>query len=447
MGGPRLLRLAILLAFASSLSGWAQSAAAAGQVSPPARGQSSDSDLDRLVREKQYPELEQQLPSSNLTAIERSCFEGILADRVNQVSQAVAVLEKILPSLRTNSPPRAAVALRTLAGDYFKVGRYSDASSAYSDLLQHFAGQFRPAEKQAIRDNQQTFALLGEAAPQTVSGGRKFNLPVQRDPLGDIDVPLQIGAAREWWIFDTGANISTIPWSTALRLGLTISKGRARTQGARPALRFPSGPLPSRSSAWEDATLHNVAVLVTDDKALDIDLGKDGHYRIQGILGYPVLAALGSFTFTGDQVAVSPQCQASARSTRLYVEELTPLLMATVNGRDLLFGFDTGSSGAEFTARYFREFPREFASRKRTKMGFGGAGGARVLPVYHLPQVELGLGGATARLASVPVLARDRGLDPLDQVFGNLGQGLLKQFQSYTIDFSAMRLSLGEAVR
>jgi hypothetical protein len=146
-------------------------------------------------------------------------------------------------------------------------------------------------------------------------------------------------------------------------------------------------------------------------------------------------------------MVVSPESQPSARSTRLYVEELAPLVMATVNGRDLLFGFDTGSGSAEFSAKYLREFPRQFASLKTTQMSFGGAGGIRALPVYHLPQVELILGNATARLKNVPVLALDRGVDRLDQVFGNLGQGLLSQFRTYTIDFSNMRLSVGEDVR
>jgi hypothetical protein len=57
------------------------------------------------------------------------------------------------------------------------------------------------------------------------------------------------------------------------------------------------------------------------------------------------------------------------------------------------------------------------------------------------------LGSASAQLNNVPVLTRERGVDPLDQVFGNLGQGLLNQFRSYTIDFNDMRLSVGENVK
>ena len=51
------------------------------------------------------------------------------------------------------------------------------------------------------------------------------------------------------------------------------------------------------------------------------------------------------------------------------------------------------------------------------------------------------------RMLFLGVLARGRGVDPLNQVFGNLGQGLRSQFRTYTIDFSDMRLSVGENVR
>ncbi len=133
-GSPLSLYLATLLIFGNSSNACAQSATAARQVWVNPNSQTSTSDLDRLVREKRYPELEHQLPSPNLTEIEHSYFEGILADRRNHVSEAIAILEKIVPSLRTTNSHRAATALRTLAGDYFKVGRCADASGVYSDL-------------------------------------------------------------------------------------------------------------------------------------------------------------------------------------------------------------------------------------------------------------------------------------------------------------------------
>jgi predicted aspartyl protease len=436
-----LLYLVIVVICANSSNFCAQTR----QVQGKAHSKHAAPKLDRLVSGKRYPELEHQLASAQLTVTERSYFEGIFADRCNHVSKAISILKRIMPSLRKTDPGRAATALRTLASDYFKVGRYADASAVYSDLLQHFAAQLTRAEKSDIDDSRQTLDLLRNASPQTVSGASHFTLPLRRDPLGDLEVPLRIGNTEQWWIFDTGANASTVTLSTAKRLGLTISQDRGKTHGGAEAeVRFSTTVIPQVT--FGDAIISNVVALVTDDKDLDIDLGSDGHYQIQGILGYPVLAALGSFTVTGDELVVSSHSQPSPRSTKLYVDDLTPLVTASVNGRDLLFALDTGNASAQFTVKYLREFPRQFAKLKTAEKNFAGAGGGRDMTVYHLAKVELGLGTATARLQNVPVHARELGT-PLDQVFGNLGQGLLSQFRSYTIDFSDMRLTVSENVK
>src|SRR5208282_4038707 len=110
-------------------------------------------ELDRLVQDKRYPELERRLQIADLNSTDRTYFEGILADRSNRTTDAIGSLEKILPQLQKTSARRSAIALRTLAGDYFKVGRYGKASETYSDLLSHFAAEFSSAERQAITDN------------------------------------------------------------------------------------------------------------------------------------------------------------------------------------------------------------------------------------------------------------------------------------------------------
>src|SRR5271165_2503098 len=80
----------------------------------------SASDLDHLVQDKRYPQLERQLQLADLSSIDRAYFTGIVADRNNHPEDAILDLEKVLPELRKTSPRHTAVALRTLAGDYFK---------------------------------------------------------------------------------------------------------------------------------------------------------------------------------------------------------------------------------------------------------------------------------------------------------------------------------------
>jgi hypothetical protein len=443
--GGAMFYFALLLAFGIPPNISAQSAEAARQ--PPAKVESKRSalDLDRLLQDREYPELERQLPGANLSAMERSYFEGILADRSNQVSQAIAILEEILPGLRTANSQRAAVALRALVDDYFLSGRYGDASDAYADLMKHFADEFNRAHIYGMDSH--IYELLCDAAPQSVSGERNFSVAIRRNSVGDIDVPLQIGDKKEWWVFDTGASISTITVSTANRLGLTISKERASTQSNATGNEVSIWMTVIPQIRFGSAIVHNAVAQVMNDKDLDINLGENGHYQIEGILGYPVLAALGSFTFSGNGLTVAPESQPSLRSTGLYVDELTPLVEATAGGHELVFGLDTGAVASSFSAKYFREFPHAFASLTDREHMVAGAGGTRSSRDYELPRVELELGSARATLKDVDVLTSDLGIGLLDEVFGNLGQDVISQFKTFTIDFKRMRLSVGEEAK
>ena len=256
-------------------------------------------------------------------------------------------------------------------------------------------------------------------------------------------MPIKVGANNEWWIWDTGANISTITKSTAERLGLTVSKGHAQTLGAATGTEVPLSTAIIPELTLGGAIVHNVVVLVMNDKELNINLGTQGTYQINGILGYPVLAAMQTFTVGGGEMQVGISKDASARRARLYVDEMTPLISASSGGDSLIFQFDTGNSGADLTARFLKRFPKRFASLKSERGQFGGAGGTKTVTIYHLPELELSLGSATAEFKNVTLFDGDR-VELLDKLFGNLGQGLLNQFQTYTVDFSRMQVIFGD---
>jgi predicted aspartyl protease len=417
-------------------------AADARGYSAPKLGVSSQN-LDRLIERKRYSEFERQLPSANLSENERRYFEGVLADRLNQPSHAIELLEKALPELTKLDRKRAAIALYALAEDYFMVGRYSEATAQYAVLLEDFGRFLDEAERRTAQDNHDTFALLGNATPQSISGERSAKLTTRRDPLGDLEVPVKVGANNEWWIWDTGANISTITKSTAKRLGLIVSKGHAQTLGGATGTEVSLSTAVIPELIFGGAVVHNVVVLVMDDKELNINLGTQGAYQIDGILGYPVLAAMQTFTVDRSEMHVGVSKSASARTTRLYVDEMTPLVAASSGSESLIFQFDTGNSGADLTARFLKSFPKMFASLKSERGQFGGAGGTKSVTIYRLPELELSFGSATAKFKKITLFDGDRG-ELLDKLFGNLGQGLLNQFQSYTVDFTRMQVIFGE---
>jgi len=94
----------------------------------------------------------------------------------------------------------------------------------------HYRSRFQAEDLQGFSDNLHTYEMLRGAPAQLVAGATGFTVATRRDPLGNTDVPVTVGQTEVWWMFDTGANISTISLSTATRLGLTLSRGSATTQ-------------------------------------------------------------------------------------------------------------------------------------------------------------------------------------------------------------------------
>src|SRR5262249_38897413 len=154
---------------------------------------------------------------------------------------------------------RAAIALQTLAYDYFVLGRYGDASDTLSDLLKDFAAVLSPAAKQDTTNDRNTFGLLRGAPPQSISGERNFKVALQSDCIDDIVVPVGISGTTQWWIFDTGSNVTSISLSSAKQLGLTLSKGHASTQSGGTGREVSLSTTVIPELHFGSAVLHNVA--------------------------------------------------------------------------------------------------------------------------------------------------------------------------------------------
>ena len=402
-------------------------------------------ELDSYIDNFQFVELTQAVAAMK-PSVERDYFEGVLANREGRLADSIALLEKVVPQIRTSNPKRATVALDLLADNYLKTSRYNDAIRTYQDLLQNFPGKLDKTERQGASDSYRMVLLLKDVPPQTISFDGPVDLTTHRNSAIDtIDTDLTVGGVTMPWILDTGANFSTVSASIAKRLGLRLVEGTAQAQGATgTGNKLHVAVLPELKLGG--ATVHNVVLLVLEDSSLNIPSGKNSRYQIQAILGYPVLQALGRITFTKDGHFLASQNSSAISSVaRLYMNSLTPLLQCKVGDRDVVFEFDTGANGSSFSIRYRREFASQLRGLKEEPYGMGGAGGdIKKMRAYYLPQASLGVGSTTAVLTHVPVLPKLE--TDSDKLFGNLGHDLTDPYRSFTVDFVNMRFELGEKI-
>jgi len=391
--------------------------------------------LDSLVAKREYPKLEESLPQASLDDSTRAYFEGVLANRRNELDRSISLLEPLVPGLKATRPDRAAVALRSLADSYVKSFRYADADRAYAQLLTGYAKRFTPADRQSLKDDAATNALLKDAPAQSVEMHGEFSLATHHSPIGTIDTDLTVEGITKSWILDTGANFSVVTESLARQMGLKLSEGTAQTQGTSGAEnRLHTAIIPEIRIG--SATVRNVVALVLEDKSLTIPLPK-GKYQIEAILGYPVLSALGQLTFTNDN-RVLVGTGGDATGAKIYMQELNPLIEYRIAGRDLLLMMDTGASSTSLTARYREAFPDQFIGLTEEAHAVAGAGGTKKIRAYELPELKIGIGNQTATLKGVFVSAEPLGTD-FDMLYGTTGRDLTGQFKSFTLDFKSMR--------
>ena len=396
---------------------------------------------DALVRNFDYGQLQKALDGMPQSP-EQDYFAGVLANRSGRIDESIRLLTKVLPGLESTDPGRAAVALQTLEDDYLKNYQYNDAIPVSQKLLRKFLSQLDPVERKNLRDDYRTVVLLKNLPPQTVAFDGRVEMLVHRNPhLGSIETDLTVNGVQQSWLLDTGANFSTVSATFAARLGVSISRGTAYTQGVTGAEnRVRLGVLPELR--FGGATLRNVVLLVLDDKSLRLPIGKHENYQINAVLGYPVLQALKRITISTDgHLFAGPVAPSTQGGARLYMQGLTPLLECKVEGRDVLFSFDTGAEGSVLSDRYRRDFPEAFDGIEKEPFAMGGAGGIKVMQAYFLPEVHLGIGEIPAVLHGRPV-APHMNTD-LDRTYGNLGRDLVDAYESFTIDFENMRFALG----
>lgn len=370
---------------------------------------------------------------------------GVLAARKGRDEEAIRLFTRALPSLRRTEPDQAALALRLLADVYDRDGLYGRSSPLYAELEHSgLINKLPETYRQGAHDDAELARILADSPAQTLTRQGAVHLETsRRNPLGVITTRLTINGISSDWILDTGANQSVISQSLAAQLHLPNLPGVAHTSGGITGIEnelhvalLPNLPL-------GEATAHNVVLLVLDDASLTIP-GSDGHsYRIAGIIGFPVLRALGRLTFHQDGAFDATEGGGGVSDgSPLELRLLNPVIEATVEHEPLPFTLDTGAAGTTLSVRFYNRFKAEEPTWKKSGTKSFNAGGSTTSQSYLIPSLVPGVGGRKIALHNLPVFPSLQHAD-IDALFGNVGEDLLQSAQSFTVDFPNMRFVMG----
>jgi Aspartyl protease len=417
--------------------------------------------LKNLLADHQFLRIESEL--DHLPLKQAQFYRGILANRDNNPKKSIALLEPLVDEVAASGNQEQEKLLRkALAEDYLREGDWAKAATAYQALETRLGDKLTRDEQDEIDMPLKMLPLAEHNPPMTVDPCDPFEIQVSKNPLGLIDVPVFVDARPHSWMLDPTAPFNLIARSLAKEAGLTVSEDAVtiHTLTGRP-IQVHMTVIPRFTIAGQ-LTLRNMTAFVFDDA--DYAFPQSG-YRVEGVLGYAALQALGSLTVTDDDtIFVRPASQIThaekgeqlSKGARFFLDGDQIIVAlggsedpsdgsssaASNSGEERMFVIDAAGQQTYLTSRYYDEHSADFAAQKMQLYTLHGEPAMDPDPAYIAETISLTVGTTTVQVHYIPVLTQPLGSAARDDVYGLLGVDALDQLGSYTFDYMTMRFSV-----
>jgi gag-polyprotein putative aspartyl protease/Aspartyl protease len=316
---------------------------------------------------------------------------------------------------------------------FFRHGLYREAL----EQLRAMSNE-RPDAKD-VQNEMGLFTVLGKVDQSTIHL-RPSTLRMRYQDGNPVYLPTEINGEKALYAFDTGANFSVISEAEASRFGMAVSSvdtsigdSSGNHLGIRVAV--------AKSLNIGGLQLRNVAFVVLPDTQPPFNGLVE---RKRGLLGIPVLLAMGTFSWSKDgafSLGLSSE-RFHLQTANLAFEESFPITHAYFRGTGIDMTVDSGAEKTVLSPPFASRFPDVLKSiGKPESHSLTGLAGSASYKSVLLPSLDLQVGGHTVTLKNVHVLTEESS-DTSKWADGNLGIDLLNEARSVTIDFRAMTLTL-----
>lgn len=415
--------------------------AAAAQAHAPTHAQAATPDVEALLEAVERGEsapvdgaLAGPLPADTAALLR--------AARASMHYDAAASADPALARLAAGQDPalrRAALSVLTSAG--FATGDYAGAARSGRQLEEALRAAGRTQEADGVSRTWRLAALLAGRPAQTgtpVPGSSA----VHRDAVGMNRMAIAVNGTTLDSVVDTGAGLSVLSAGTARELGIAPVEGGVDVGNSVDSTVAVRVAIVDRLEIAGNV-LRNVPFLIIADEALSFTL-PTGRYEIKAIVGLPVLRALGRVRIeaAGRFAVLGPAPAGEAGAQNMYGVGDSLFVDVSLGGRPVALQLDTGANRTSLTARYAAANAAQVAALGTRNSQSQGAGGARTQAVARWTEAPVAVGGREVVLPEISIALPEAGGRP-PQLNGTLGQDVLRRFDSYTMDFRAMRLSLG----
>ena len=372
------------------------------------------------------------LTTTAATPDERLLAKGVVLVLRHHDEAAVRVLEALVKS-HANAEIRAE-AMQALSSAYMLLGRYDDTYRAISGAK---ALRKDPLPNSLAQTMDLMQSLAGEK-PMTIAKRTTGQVPVKRDLAGLMRIPVAVNGTASDAVFDSGAGMSTVSESAALRLGIRgLPRATVVASSSKDALPAKVG-IAGRLQIG-DAVLYNVVFFVLPDSQLTF---ANGAYKIDVIIGLPVIDALRRVELAKEDgketlhYGHKPDAQALGN---MILDGAVPIVLAEAAGKAQLRLFlDTGADTTALNSTVESDYPALMVGAVPETSHYAGAGGVITdAAAKTLPKLHLTIAGRGFDLAKVPMHSK-----PDEEQHGVIGQDILNQGKRWAIDFETMSFTI-----
>lgn len=357
-------------------------------------------------------------------------LRAAVAHAFNDPARSNRVLSELGDDVRELPDSLQVEAYRLRFRNHLRLYEYAASEEAARELL------MLPAVDSAVRADVENDArvveALADSPPQRVV--RRGASEIHRRP--DTRVPVQVGDSTRGYVLDTGANLSVMMRSEAEALGLPIREAGVEV-GTSTGSRVTADVAVVPRVRLGQVELANVVFLVVPDEVLTFG----PTFRIPGIIGFPVIDALGEVEFRRGGVLRIPAKVPERDIRNLAMKFLMPLVRVEVLGQDAVCELDTGASqSALFLPFYERSRARIEAEGRADTIQTAGVGGERRIPAYVLRDARVVVGDRAVTLSRLPAYTEPVATNSDRSSDCRLGLDVLNAFEGYLINLRSMAI-------
>jgi len=327
------------------------------------------------------------------------------------------------------SDEETAALLRLKQANHGRLYEYKAAYEAITALISRYGKTFTPDVLSDDENTQKMWLALRDQPKQQIVIRGATALKMTRDKANLKNLEVSGNGFTSEFIFDTGANISTVTESMAKHFNMKVLEDTIDV-GAITGIVVKSKLALCPQFTFGNIIVNNAIFLVMPDDALAI---KQISFQINGILGFPVIEALHEIQLTRDDMFMVPEQPSSHSERNLALDFLNPVI--DIEGDS--YTFDTGATDTMLYAKYFKKYGAGIADTyQKQPLNIGGAGGASEKLGYKITFSRL-IGGKRVTIPNVQLFSEEIDKDE-NPFYGNIGHDVINEFYKMTLNFDAM---------